>query len=126
MNVGCAVVPTPALSGLSPQGFTPCPLHAHGVPACPMQVVVAGDQSSGKSTVLSRLVGAELPRDTGVCTKATTEVRMLPGGGPPDGAQGGDGWEYCVCSECGPPFLCARCGHGAPSLPGSACDEWKA
>ena len=39
------------------------------------QLVVCGDQSAGKSSVLEGLTGIPFPRDDGVCTKFPTEVR---------------------------------------------------
>ena len=38
------------------------------------QLVVCGDQSAGKSSVLEGLTGIPFPRDDGVCTKFPTEV----------------------------------------------------
>lgn len=38
------------------------------------QIVVVGDQSSGKSSVLEGLVGKPLPRDSGLCTRFATQI----------------------------------------------------
>jgi GTP-binding protein EngB required for normal cell division len=40
------------------------------------QVVVAGDQSSGKSSTLEALTGIPFPRDSVKCTKFATEIRL--------------------------------------------------
>jgi len=39
-------------------------------------LVVCGNQSAGKSSLLERLCGVKLPRAAGTCTKCPTEVRM--------------------------------------------------
>ncbi|KXZ52300.1 hypothetical protein GPECTOR_10g932 [Gonium pectorale] len=39
-------------------------------------VVIAGDQSSGKSSVVEGIAGVALPRSDGTCTRCPTEVRM--------------------------------------------------
>lgn len=41
--------------------------------------IVAGDTSSGKSSVMCRLTGLPFPRGEGVVTKFATEVDMMPG-----------------------------------------------
>ena len=38
------------------------------------QLVVCGDQSAGKSSVLEGLTGLPFPRQDGVCTKFATEI----------------------------------------------------
>ena len=38
------------------------------------QIVVVGDQSSGKSSVLEGLVKKPLPRDSGLCTRFATQI----------------------------------------------------
>ena len=38
------------------------------------QVVVVGDQSSGKSSVLEGLTGLPFPRDSGLCTRFATQI----------------------------------------------------
>src|SRR3984885_15888792 len=38
------------------------------------QVVVVGDQSSGKSSVLEGLVRLPFPRDSGLCTRFATQI----------------------------------------------------
>lgn len=38
------------------------------------QIVVVGDQSSGKSSVLEGLVNKPLPRDSGLCTRFATQI----------------------------------------------------
>lgn len=38
------------------------------------QLVVVGDQSSGKSSLLAGLTGFSLPRDTGLCTRYATQI----------------------------------------------------
>ncbi|POR36281.1 Interferon-induced GTP-binding protein Mx [Tolypocladium paradoxum] len=40
------------------------------------QIVVVGDQSAGKSSVLEALSGTPFPRDAGACTRFATEIRM--------------------------------------------------
>ncbi|KAI8475322.1 MAG: P-loop containing nucleoside triphosphate hydrolase protein [Monoraphidium minutum] len=45
-------------------------------------VAVCGNQSAGKSSLLERLCGIQLPRATGTCTKCPTEVRLSDGGQP--------------------------------------------
>ena len=37
------------------------------------QIVVVGDQSSGKSSVLEGLIKKDLPRDSGLCTRFATQ-----------------------------------------------------
>ena len=39
-------------------------------------LVIAGDQSSGKSSVVEAIAGVALPRSDGTCTRCPTEVRM--------------------------------------------------
>lgn len=39
-----------------------------------VQLVVVGDQSSGKSSVLEALTGLPLPRDSGLCTRFPTQI----------------------------------------------------
>ncbi|KAJ5052609.1 P-loop containing nucleoside triphosphate hydrolase protein, partial [Bipolaris maydis] len=38
------------------------------------QLVVIGDQSSGKSSVLEGLTGLPFPRDSGLCTRFATQI----------------------------------------------------
>lgn len=38
------------------------------------QIVVVGDQSSGKSSVLEGLIKKPLPRDSGLCTRFATQI----------------------------------------------------
>jgi GTPase SAR1 family protein len=38
------------------------------------QIVVVGDQSSGKSSVLEGLISKNLPRDSGLCTRFATQI----------------------------------------------------
>jgi hypothetical protein len=38
------------------------------------QLVVVGDQSSGKSSVLEAIMGLPLPRDSGLCTRFATNI----------------------------------------------------
>ncbi|KAK7962807.1 vacuolar sorting protein VPS1 [Apiospora aurea] len=38
------------------------------------QILVAGDQSSGKSTALARLIGVPFPIKDGLCTRFPTEI----------------------------------------------------
>lgn len=38
------------------------------------QLVVIGDQSSGKSSVLEALTGLSFPRDSGLCTRFATQI----------------------------------------------------
>jgi hypothetical protein len=38
------------------------------------QIVVIGDQSSGKSSVLEGLIQKPLPRDSGLCTRFATQI----------------------------------------------------
>lgn len=38
------------------------------------QIVVVGDQSSGKSSVLESLTGFSFPRATGLCTRYATQI----------------------------------------------------
>lgn len=39
-----------------------------------MQLVVVGDQSSGKSSVLEGLTDLPFPRDNGLCTRFATQI----------------------------------------------------
>lgn len=38
------------------------------------QIVVVGDQSSGKSSILEGLIRMALPRDSGLCTRFATQI----------------------------------------------------
>lgn len=40
------------------------------------QIVVVGDQSAGKSSVLEALTGTPFPRESGACTRFATEIRL--------------------------------------------------
>src|ERR1700712_5512101 len=40
------------------------------------RIVVVGDQSAGKSSVLEAISGTGFPRDAGACTRFATEIRM--------------------------------------------------
>ncbi|KAF7558749.1 hypothetical protein G7046_g5400 [Stylonectria norvegica] len=40
------------------------------------QIVVVGDQSAGKSSVLEALTGTPFPREAGACTRFATEIRL--------------------------------------------------
>ncbi|EGZ76819.1 hypothetical protein NEUTE2DRAFT_50144 [Neurospora tetrasperma FGSC 2509] len=40
------------------------------------QIVVVGDQSAGKSSVLEALTGIPFPREAGACTRFATEIRL--------------------------------------------------
>jgi hypothetical protein len=40
------------------------------------QIVVVGDQSAGKSSVLEALSGTPFPREAGACTRFATEIRL--------------------------------------------------
>ncbi|GFH14303.1 uncharacterized protein HaLaN_10332, partial [Haematococcus lacustris] len=47
-------------------------------------IVVCGDQSAGKSSIIQRISGIDLPRSSGTCTRCPMEVRMtLSEGGVP-------------------------------------------
>ena len=39
-------------------------------------LVTAGNQSSGKSSVVEAIAGIPLPRSSGTCTRCPTDVRM--------------------------------------------------
>lgn len=45
------------------------------------QVVVVGDQSSGKSSVVEAICGVPLPRGAGLTTRCATELHLSDGGG---------------------------------------------
>ncbi|KAJ9515302.1 hypothetical protein QJQ45_006587 [Haematococcus lacustris] len=48
------------------------------------ETVVCGDQSAGKSSIIQRISGIDLPRSSGTCTRCPMEVRMsLSEGGVP-------------------------------------------
>nr|AHW98566.1 dynamin protein [Oryza punctata] len=49
-------------------------------------IVVVGDQSSGKSSVLESLAGISLPRGQGICTRVPLVMRLQDAGG--DGEEG--------------------------------------
>ncbi|MCJ1260508.1 hypothetical protein MMC22_000369 [Lobaria immixta] len=40
------------------------------------QIVVVGDQSAGKSSVLEAITGTPFPREAGACTRFATEIRL--------------------------------------------------
>ncbi|MFQ6649013.1 hypothetical protein Gotur_022207 [Gossypium turneri] len=42
-------------------------------------IVVVGDQSSGKSSVLESLAGVNLPRSQGICTRVPLIIRLVQG-----------------------------------------------
>jgi len=46
------------------------------------QLVVVGDQSAGKSSVLERIIGITFPRGEGTCTSGVTELRLKKTKGP--------------------------------------------
>ncbi|KAL1836820.1 hypothetical protein VTJ49DRAFT_4621 [Mycothermus thermophilus] len=46
------------------------------------QIVVVGDQSAGKSSVLEALTGTPFPRDAGACTRFATEIRLRRAANP--------------------------------------------
>ncbi|KAJ1566060.1 hypothetical protein HK405_011020, partial [Cladochytrium tenue] len=52
-------------------------------------VVVCGNQSAGKSSVVEALCGVPLPRADGACTRCVTEVRMASAPPPPSAQQPG-------------------------------------
>ncbi|KAJ1541064.1 hypothetical protein HK405_010919, partial [Cladochytrium tenue] len=52
-------------------------------------VVVCGNQSAGKSSVVEALCGVPLPRADGACTRCVTEVRMVSAPPPPSAQQPG-------------------------------------
>jgi GTPase SAR1 family protein len=39
------------------------------------RIVVVGDQSAGKSSIIQRICGVDLPRSEGTCTRCPMEVR---------------------------------------------------
>lgn len=43
-------------------------------------IVVVGDQSSGKSSLLESLSGVQLPRGAGICTRVPLELQLRNGG----------------------------------------------
>jgi len=43
------------------------------------QLVVVGDQSSGKSSVLEGITGFPFPRDSGLCTRFATQITFRRG-----------------------------------------------
>eukprot|EP00771_Trimastix_marina_P003147 gnl/Trimastix_PCT/4353.p1 GENE.gnl/Trimastix_PCT/4353~~gnl/Trimastix_PCT/4353.p1 ORF type:complete len:730 (+),score=168.81 gnl/Trimastix_PCT/4353:117-2306(+) len=47
-----------------------------GEPISLPMIVVIGDQSTGKSSVLEAISGIELPRGSGICTRVPLELRM--------------------------------------------------
>jgi GTP-binding protein EngB required for normal cell division len=40
------------------------------------RIVFCGDQSAGKSSVIQRICGVNLPRSSGTCTRCPIEVRL--------------------------------------------------
>ncbi|KAG2429232.1 hypothetical protein HXX76_011002 [Chlamydomonas incerta] len=52
-------------------------------------LVIAGDQSSGKSSVVEAIAGVPLPRAEGTCTRCPTEVRMRTHADPAKGGSSG-------------------------------------
>ncbi|KAJ0801804.1 putative dynamin GTPase [Helianthus annuus] len=52
----------------------------HGIPL--PTIVVVGDQSSGKSSVLESLAGISLPRGQGICTRVPLIMRLQHHPGP--------------------------------------------
>lgn len=49
-------------------------------------IVVIGDQSSGKSSIIQRICGVDLPRSNGTCTRCPTEVHLTDSGDSEDGS----------------------------------------
>ncbi|GLC38721.1 hypothetical protein PLESTF_001692100 [Pleodorina starrii] len=56
-------------------------------------LVIAGDQSSGKSSVVEAIAGVALPRSDGTCTRCPTEVQLRR---KPTVGGGGSGWSAKV------------------------------
>lgn len=54
------------------------------------QVIVVGDQSSGKSSVIEAICGVPLPRGAGLTTRCATELRLSDGTRGPSGEVVGD------------------------------------
>jgi interferon-induced GTP-binding protein Mx len=53
------------------------------------QVIVVGDQSCGKSSVIEAVCGVPLPRGAGLTTRCATELHLSDGGGGGELAAGG-------------------------------------
>ncbi|KAL6885440.1 hypothetical protein ACP4OV_010219 [Aristida adscensionis] len=62
-------------------------------------IVVVGDQSSGKSSVLESLAGISLPRGQGICTRVPLVMRLQDGDDPRLQVEYGDGTVVTVASE---------------------------
>ncbi|PUZ40800.1 hypothetical protein GQ55_9G452200 [Panicum hallii var. hallii] len=62
-------------------------------------IVVVGDQSSGKSSVLESLAGISLPRGHGICTRVPLVMRLQDGDDPRLQVEYGNGTVVPVASE---------------------------
>ena len=76
------------------------------------QIVVVGDQSSGKSSVLEALSGVPFPRGAGLVTKCATELRMKNNGNTSSVA-----WRAAARVQWGTPNKEQPPGAGAKSTP---------
>jgi GTP-binding protein EngB required for normal cell division len=62
-------------------------------------IVVVGDQSSGKSSVLESLAGISLPRGQGICTRVPLVMRLQDGDEPELRIEYGSGSSVTIASE---------------------------
>ncbi|CAD6258435.1 unnamed protein product [Miscanthus lutarioriparius] len=62
-------------------------------------IVVVGDQSSGKSSVLESLAGISLPRGQGICTRVPLVMRLQDGNEPELRIEFGSGSSVTIASE---------------------------
>ncbi|CAL5033792.1 unnamed protein product [Urochloa decumbens] len=62
-------------------------------------IVVVGDQSSGKSSVLESLAGISLPRGQGICTRVPLVMRLQDGEPPKLEIEYGSGRVVAIASE---------------------------
>ncbi|CAL5018424.1 unnamed protein product [Urochloa decumbens] len=62
-------------------------------------IVVVGDQSSGKSSVLESLAGISLPRGQGICTRVPLVMRLQDGEPPKLEIEYGSGCVVAIASE---------------------------